>query len=216
MSISRKPSCSSGYVLRESYRSKSGKLVNARCIRKTGIFKGKATEKAEIRRSKAEERAKQASRLSAKAGLPTPKRCPSGMTLRAGYTRRSYTRKSGVRVSRTLAHPDCIKTRGKSGSKTKIFAIDPKNDHYLSEFGYKDIINKDITTRHHALHKLIEYLKTKHSPMAAYNYVIRALNYRALVNRNTNKQVSRLMKADQRAISKLYKEEKKKMMHKMM
>ena len=47
--------------------------------------------------------------------------------------------------------------------------------------------------------------------MAAWNYVIRALNYRALVNRNTNPNVSRLMKADQRAISRLYKAEKMKM-----
>lgn len=212
MAVSRKPSCPSGHVLRESYHSKSGKVVRARCIRKTGVFRGKASEKAEIRKSQAATRASMAARMSARAGLPTPTRCPSGMTLRAGYTKKAYTRKSGTRVHSSLAHPACIPRRGKSGRKTKIFAIDPKSDHYLSQFGYVDIVNKDQATRHAALHKLIAHLEAEHSKMAAWNYVIKALNYRALVNRNTNPQVSRLMKADQRAISKLYKLEKKKMM----
>ena len=209
MSVSKKPSCPSGHVLRESYRSKSGKVVRARCIRKTGIFPGKASEKAAMRKSRAAARATMAARMSARAGFPVPSRCPTGMTLRAGYTRRTYTRKSGSRVHSSLAHPACIPRRGKSGRKTKIFAIDPKLDHYLSQFGYVDIINKDQATRHAALHKLIAHLEKKHGMMAAWNYVIKALNYRALVNRNTNKQVSRLMKADQRAISRLYKQEKK-------
>jgi hypothetical protein len=212
MAVSRKPSCPSGHVLRESYHSKSGKVVRARCIRKTGVFRGKASEKAAIRQSQATARATMAARMSAKAGLPTPTRCPKGMTLRAGYTRHSYTRKSGTRVHSSLAAPACISTQGKSGRKTKIFAIDPKNDHLLSQFGYEDVVNKNQATRHAALHKLLAHLEAEHSKMAAWNYVIKALNYRALVNRNTNKQVSRLMKADQRAISRLYKEEKKKMM----
>jgi len=211
MVVSRKPSCPSGHVLRESYHSKSGKVVRARCIRKTGVFRGKASEKAAVRKSQAAARATMAARMSAKAGLPTPKRCPSGMTLRAGYTRRSYTRKSGIRVHHALAHPACITRRGKSGRKTKIFAIDPK-DHYLSQFGYEDVVNKDKATRHAALHRLITHLEAEHGKMASWNYVIKALNYRALVNRNTNRQAARLMKADQRAISQLYKAEKKKMM----
>jgi hypothetical protein len=212
MAVSRKPSCPPNHVLRESYHSKSGKIVRARCIRKTGVFRGKASEKAALRKSKATVRATMAARMSRKAGLPTPTRCPKGMTLRAGYTRRSYTRKSGSRVHSSLAHPACIPRRGKSGRKTKIFAIDPKEDHLLSQFGYKDVINKDQATRHTALHKLITHLEGKHGKMAAWNYVIKALNYRALVNRNTNRQAARLMKADQRAISRLYKEEKKKIM----
>ncbi len=212
MAVSRKPSCPSGHVLRESYHSKSGKVVRARCIRKTGVFRGKASEKAIVRQLQATARATMAARMSAKAGLPTPKRCPSGKTLRVGYTRHSYTRKSGTRVHSSLAHPACITRRGKSGRKTKIFAIDPKKDHYLSQFGYEDIVHKDQLTRHAALHKLIAHLEAEHGKMAAWNYVIKALNYRALVNRNTNRQVARLMKADQRAISRQYKEEKKKMM----
>jgi len=211
MAVSRKPSCPPNHVLRESYHSKSGKVVSARCIRKIGVFRGKASEKATLRKIQAAVRAKMAARMSHKAGLPTPKSCPTGMTLRAGYTRRSYTRKSGSRVHSSLAHPACIPRRGKSGRKTKIFAIDPKNDHLLSEFGYSNITEHTQAERHASLHKLIAHLDSKHGKMAAWNYVIKALNYRALVNRNTNPKVSRLMKADQRAISRLYKAEKMKM-----
>lgn len=208
MAVSRKPSCPSGHIIRESYRSKSGKVVHARCIRKTGVFRGKASNKAAMRRTKAAESAKMAARMSHKAGLHVPTRCPPGMTLRAGYTRHSYTRKSGTRVHHALAAPACITRRGKSGRKTKIFAIDPKVDHHLSDFGYSDVINKSQSERHECLHKLIAHLEKQHGQMAAWNYVIRALNYRALVNRNTNPKVSRIMKADQRAISKLYKQAK--------
>jgi hypothetical protein len=208
MAVSRKPSCPSGHVLRESYRSKSGKVVSARCIRKTGIFRGKASNKAAMRRSKALESAKMAVHMSRKAGMHVPTRCPPGMTLRAGYVRRSYSRKSGSHVHRALTAPSCITQRGKSGRKIKIFGIDPKKDHFLSEFGYHDIVNKTQEERHAALHKLIAHLEEKHGQMAAWNYAIRALNYRALINRNTNPNVSRIMKSDQRAISKLYKKAK--------
>ena len=45
--------------------------------------------------------------------------------------------------------------------------------------------------------------------MATYNYVIKALNARYILNRNTNPKVARIFKADQRAISSEYKKMKK-------
>jgi hypothetical protein len=206
MPISRKPSCPSGHVLRESYHSKSGKTVKARCIRKTGVFRGKASEKADMMRSKATSRAKMASRMSHKAGLRVPSRCPKGMTLRAGYTRRSYNRKAGTHVRHALTAPGCIKTRGKkSGSKARVIMFD-KADHLLSQHGYHHVEEKTAEERHTALHKVIADLEKEHSKMAAWNYVIKALNARYIVNRNTNRKVARIMKADQRDISKEYKQ----------
>ena len=205
MTVSRKPSCPSGHVLRESYRSKSGKTVKARCIRKTGVFSGKATEKAEVMRSKAQYRAKMASHMSRKAGLNVPSRCPKGMTLRVGYTRKSYFRKSGTKVHSTLAAPKCIPTRGKmTGKKLKVIIFD-KADHLLSQHGYHHVEEKTQEERHAALHKVIANLEPEHGKMAAWNYVIKALNARYIVNRNTNRKVAQIMKADQRAISKEYK-----------
>ena len=45
--------------------------------------------------------------------------------------------------------------------------------------------------------------------MATYNYVIKALNARYIVNRNTNPKVARIFKTDQRTISSEYKKMKK-------
>lgn len=209
ISKSKKPSCPSGYILRESYKAKSGKRVSARCIRKTGLMRGKSSEKTARLLEKAAQRANHALRLSKKAGLPTPSHCPKGMTLRRGYTRRSYNRKIGTHVRHALARPVCVKTRGKSGSKNKnLIVLDP-DDHYLSEFGYYDVEDKTQTQRHESLHKLIKHFIPIKGEMATYNYVIHALNARYILNRNTNRKTARIFRQDQRAISKEYKELKK-------
>ena len=49
------------------------------------------------------------------------------------------------------------------------------------------------------------YKNVHNSGLDAWNYVIKALNARYLVNRNTNPKIARIMKADQRQISKEYK-----------
>ena len=207
MAITRKPSCPKGHVLRESYHSKSGKLVKARCVRKTGLMRGKSSNKTARLLKKASNRANHALRLSKKAGLPTPSRCRKGMTLRRGYTRASYNRKNSTHVSRALVSPGCIKTRGKSGSKQRVIVLDPE-DHYLSEFGYHDVDIKTTEQRHECLHKLIKHFIPTKGKMATYNYVIRALNARYVLSRNTNPKVARIFKQDQRAISKEYKKVK--------
>lgn len=210
MAVTRKPSCPSGHVLRESYRSASGKLVRARCIRKTGVFRGKASEKMEQMRNNTLLKAKMASHMSRRAGLPTPSKCPKGLTLRAGYTRRSYDRKTGKHVHRGLVPPVCIKTRGKKTGKEKVI-IFLKTDHLLSQHGYYNVMEKTQEERHRALHSVIKDLEKEHGLMPAWNYVIKALNARYLVNRNTNPKIARIMKADQRQISKEYKQAKQPM-----
>jgi hypothetical protein len=208
MAVSKKPSCPSGYILRESYKTKSGKRVSARCIRKTGLMRGKSSEKTVRLLKKASQRASHALRLSRKLGLPIPYHCPKGTTLRRGYTRRSYNRKLGTHVKHALMHPACIKTRGKSGSKERVIVLDP-DDHYLSEFGYYDVENKTKEQRHEALHKLIKHFIPIKGEMAAYNYVIRALNARYILNRNTNRKTAKIFKQDQREFSKEYSNLKK-------
>ena len=203
---SSKPYCPSGRILRESYKTKSGKRVPARCIRKTGIFRGKSSEKTTRILIKASQRAKYALRLSKKAGLPTPSHCPKGMTLRRGYTRRSYDRRVGTHVRHGLIHPGCIKTRGKKqtqkqlGTKQSIIILDP-DDHYLSEYGYHDVENKTMEQRLEALHKLINHFISIKGEMATYNYVIHALNARYILNRNTNRKIASIFK---RMVLKVY------------
>ena len=209
-SISRKPSCPGGMTLRESYISKSCKRVSARCVRKTGLMRGKASERMSRMMARASMRASAASKMAAAAGMHVPKRCPKGMTLRAGYTRKSYTRKSGEHVEHALVAPECIPTRGRiiSGKKSKVIMLD---DHFLSEHGYHDVEHMTKEKRVEAINKLLAHFIPTKGEMAAYNYVIRALNARYILNRNTNPTVAKIFKADQKMVSKMYKQVKKTM-----
>jgi hypothetical protein len=215
MSVSRKPSCPTGYILRDSYQSKSGKCVSSRCIRKTGLLSGKSSERTEALIKKATMRSISARRMSVKRGMTVRTNCPEGKTLRSGYTRRSYDRRTGLRghYRHALVAPGCITKRGKTGktqtarASSRIIVLDPE-DHFLSEYGYHDVETTNKETRHKALHKLIEHFLPIKGQMATYNYVIRALNARYILNRNTNPKAARLFKADQRAISALYRKVK--------
>ena len=139
--------------------------------------------------------------------------CPKDKILRSGYTRRSYDRRKGTHVRHALVAPNCITKRGKAKtyksplSSSRIIVLDPE-DHFLSEYGYHDVETTPKETRHVALHKLIKHFLPIKGQMATYNYVIRALNARYILNRNTNPKASRLFKADQRAISVLYRKVK--------
>ena len=212
MSVSRKPSCPTGYILRDSYPTKSGKCVSSRCIRKTGLLPGKSSERTEALIKKATMRAMTARRMSMKRGMSIRTNCPKDKILRSGYTRRSYDRRTGLRnhYRHALVAPGCITKRGKAKtyksplSSSRIIVLDPE-DHFLSEYGYHDVETTPKETRHAALHKLIEHFLPIKGQMATYNYVIRALNARYILNRNTNPKAARLFKADQRVISSLYK-----------
>lgn len=212
MPISIKPSCPKGYVLRDSYKTSSGKCTPSRCVRKTGILKGKSSVRAEKSFEEAKERSKKALKMSIKRRLHVNTRCNTGQVLRRGYTRRSYDRRKGTHVRHALVSPGCITKRGKSkrikGEPTTRIFID-EDDHYLSEYGYFDVEMKTKEERHHSLHNLIKHFMPIKGEMATYNYVIKALNARYILNRNTNPKVARIFKADQRAISSEYKKIKK-------
>ena len=45
--------------------------------------------------------------------------------------------------------------------------------------------------------------------MATYNYIIKALNARYILNRNSNPKIAHIFKSDQKTISKFYKTIKK-------
>ena len=215
MSVSRKPSCPTGYILRDSYQSKSGKCVSSRCIRKTGLLPGKSSERTARILKKATMRAMTARRMSIKRDKSVRTNCPKDKILRSGYARRSYDRITGLRghYRHALVAPGCITKRGKAKtyksplSSSRIIVLDPE-DHFLSEYGYHDVETTPKETRHSALHKLIDHFHPIKGQMATYNYVIRALNARYILNRNTNPKAARLFKADQRVISALYRKVK--------
>lgn len=219
MVLTIKPSCPPKYILRDAYHSKNGKIVHARCVHKTGIVSpGTSENKTLSMINNARKRSMKALALSKKLGLHTRERCAEGETLRSGYSRKSYTRKAGVYTGKHYRHaivaPGCIKKRGsskiptrteKQKSKRKTIIMLNDDDHFLSEYGYFNVEEKTKETRLEALNKLIEHFLPIKGEMATYNYIIKALNARYILNRNNNPKVAKIFKSDQKTISKIYK-----------
>ena len=207
MVVSRKTYCPSGYIKRASYKSKSGKTVKAKCIRKTGLFSnGNSTVKTLQMIRKNRQKSMKVVSLSKKMGLPFRERCKKGETLRSGYIRKGES-------SSTIVPPECITKRGsmkiptrtekQKNSRNTIIMID--DDHTLSQYGYSDIQHKTKDERITALTSLITHFIPIKGEMATYTYLIRALNARYILTKNTNPKVSRIFKSDQKMISKMYK-----------
>jgi hypothetical protein len=224
MVLSRKPTCPPKYVLHNSYKTKTGKRVHARCIRKTGIISpGSSNNKTMKMISMSRKKSAKALSLSKKLGLPVRERCKEGETLRSGYRRTSYNRKkgkySGTHYSHSIVAPGCIKKRGsnkiptrteKQKSKRKTIIMLDKDDHFLSEYGYFEVETKTKEARIESLKKLIAHFLPIKGEMATYNYIIKALNARYILNRNSNPKVAKIFKNDQKTISKIYKDLKQK------
>ena len=220
MILTKKPLCPSGYSLRKAYHSKSGKIVHARCVHNTGIVSpGTSNNKTMKMISMSRKNALNALSFSKKHDLPFRERCKEGETLRSGYTRKSYDRKVGKYMGHHYRHavvsPGCIKKRGnrqiptrteKQKSKRSTIIILDDDDHFLSEYGYFDVQDKTKEQRLESLTKLIEHFKPIKGEAATYNYVIKALNARYILNRNSNPKVAKIFKSDQKKISKIYKD----------
>ena len=220
MPISRKPSCPSGYILRDSYKTISGKCTPSRCIRKAGLLPGKSSEKANKSIERAKMRSNVALRMSKRRGLSINTKCSNNQTLRQGYRRMSYNRRTGKHYRHALVAPGCIKKRGKSKINIDYNSVDThdtkekkssariildEDDHFLSEYGYHEVQSKTTQERYSALHKLINHFIPIKGEMATYNYVIKALNARYILSRNSNPKVANIFKSDQRFISSEYK-----------
>jgi hypothetical protein len=222
MVLSRKPICPPKYELHDAYKTKTGKIVHARCVRKTGIISpGSSENKMANMISMSRKRSKKALSLSKKMGLPIRERCKEGETLRSGYRRTSYNRKTGKgnHYSHSIVAPGCIKKRGstkiptrteKQKSKRSTLIILDNDDHFLSEYGYFEVETKTKENRIESLKKLIAHFIPIKGEMATYNYIIKALNARYILNRNSNPKVAKIFKNDQKTISKIYKNLKQK------
>lgn len=202
------PTCPSGYILRDEYQTKSGKVIPARCIKKTGVFPGKAeVVNKKIRKNIKKEETK-ALKLSkekcSKEGCKIPTSCPPGKILRASYMREGYTKKSGTKVKPTVVPPSCIKDLGAPGHGKKIITLNPA-DHFLSQHGYENVNNLSLSSRHNALKKTIKAVGKKHGEKNGYLYVIRALTARANLTKRTIPETSAIFKDDQKWVSELYK-----------
>lgn len=207
------PRCPQGYILRDSYTTKNGTYVPARCIVKRGIYPGKAevVDRRIIRDvARREKRAlKDIKEMCEEEGCKIPTSCPKGQILRAAYKREAYTRSDGTRVHSTLVAPSCIEDRGAPGKGRKEWIL-RDFDHVLSQHGYEDVKNKSEIARHRALNKVLKALADKHGERQSYITAIKELVARANYQIRTNPHVSKIFKDDADWISEKYAEFKKK------
>lgn len=114
--------------------------------------------------------------------------CKTGQIRRAGYSRRSYTRKNGRAVRSTRVSSTCIKDRGSAGKWTEKqgTGIGTLKAGRLSKYGYSS--SKPTTIRHAALNKAIK----AYGALAVY----RMLNAVYVYTKRTSPAVSALYKMD--------------------
>lgn len=191
-------------ILRKSYKTKSGKVVKGKIINKQGLLQGRSNTRTKKLMNKLKKRSMKAAILTRGKSKVS---CPKGKILRSAYLRKGYTRKTGSKVKSSVVAADCIKDVGLKGKQKKTIVLDDE-DHFLSEHGYHHLESLTVDQRKSALMSLIKHYGKTNGERVAMNYVIRALNARYILNRNTNPKVANIMKADRNMVSKMLKKYK--------
>ena len=169
-------------------------------VSRARFLKGRSATRTRKLLSAAKSRTMKARARMRKSGMTARKSCPPGMKMRVATIRKAYTKSSGAKVHGAVVPPSCIPHRGKSSGR-RLIVID---DHHLSEFGYKNVVDMTKEARMAALHKLADHFIPIKGETATWTYIIRALNARYVLNRNTNRKAAAIMKADQKEISRMY------------
>lgn len=118
------------------------------------------------------------------------RRCPSGQILRKAYSRKSFTRSNGTKVSASKAPAACIKDLGKTGKGKRLFVL---RKGTLSKYGYSTKISK--AERHAALRRAVED--------GSKTVAIKKLNALSILNRNTHPARARILRADMEYVQSL-------------
>ena len=162
LSYNANKGCPAGYHKRMTYKSASGKVVPARCIRATTVYANTSKEFKRGITQKAAQRLK--SHGITNTTVNVRKACPPGKVLRKAYVRRfrtnirerGYTVKRGSqlykaypRASSTVVQAACIKDRGLPGKGPQ--ELTPLRKGELMKYGYS--FRKTDLERHEALRK---------------------------------------------------------------
>ena len=199
---SKTPRCPEGYILRDSYTTKNGTYVPARCIKARSLSGEKAKFRIErqVRRTENEQRnaLKIAKSMCKEEGCVIPSNCPKGEILRAAYVRRPYRRSDGSKVEGAIVPPSCITDRGAPGKGKKTIVLDPSN--HIGH-GYNDVEHKSEAQRHRSLMRAFRALEELEGPRDAYGTLIKMLVARSNLTQRTQPKSSKIMKDDQEWLS---------------
>ncbi len=181
-------SCPPGQIMREGYRTKTGKRVNPGCI----VAQSNSGDKTSLKIAQYLKE-KRAMYKLAREKFPkeASKKCPKGYIMREGYKRASYKShsKSGKKTSvkANWTAPSCIKSvTGKSEKGAKLITIIDKD--VLGKYGYNNVKAMTKSERHTALRKAIQANK----PLSIYRRIIAI----ATLNKNKSKSLYKILRED--------------------
>jgi hypothetical protein len=180
--------CPQGQIVRQGYKTKSGKKVSSECIearsasgKKTSIELKKYIEKKESKQKQSRQ----------KFPNEAKQKCGPGQIMREGYyikTHPSHT-KSG-KVTSVKSHwvsPGCIESPlGRSTKGPKLITLMEKD--VLKPFGYENVESISKSSRHTALKKAIQSVK----PLSIYRRIIAI----ATLNKNKDAKLYKILRED--------------------
>jgi hypothetical protein len=163
----------------------------------------RATSRGRVRSTSRSRNVQSPSRKFSVAKVLAPyKGCPEGEVKRKGYTRKTYTLRSGSRVRSSSVSSGCIKDRGYRSRlfqlKTGSMGIGPLKKGELRAFGYSADASEE------ARHKSLRAASKKYSTLS----VLRKLNALMVYNKRTQPEHSVVYKADREYVSELHKKRK--------
>ena len=166
----------------------------------------RSSSRGRVRSKSVSSRAKSTSsrKFSVAKVLAPYKGCPEGEVKRKGYTRKSFTSRSGSRVRSVSVSSGCIKDRGYRSRlfqlKTGSMGIGPLKKGELRSFGYSADDSEEKR------HKSLRAASKKYTSLS----VLRKLNALMVYNKRTQPEHAIVYKADREYVSELHKKEKSK------
>lgn len=180
--------CSKVQILREGYKTKTGKKVKSSCI-KAQSATGKKTSK--ILKKYIEKKESKQKQSRQKFPKEAKIKCIQGEIKREGYYKKSHTShsKSGkkINVKGHWVAPGCIlSVMGRSTKGPKLITLMEKD--VLKSFGYTKVENITKSSRQKALKKAIQTIK----PLSIYRRIIAI----ATLNKNKNDKLYKILRED--------------------
>jgi hypothetical protein len=180
--------CSKGQILREGYKTKTGKNVKASCI-KAQSATGKKTSK--ILKKYIEKKESKQKQSRQKFPKEAKMKCKSGEIKREGYYTKSHAlhTKSGeeINVKGHWVAPGCIPSvLGRSTKGPKLITLMEKD--VLKPFGYKNVDTMSKSSRQKALKKAIQAIK----PLSIYRRIVAI----ATLNKNKDAKLHKILRED--------------------
>ena len=180
--------CSKGQILSLGYKTKTGRKVEARCI-KAQSATGKKTSK-ELKKyiEKKESKQKQARQKFPKEAT---EKCGVGQIKREGYYTKAHKSHtiSGeeINVKGHWVAPGCISSvMGRSTKGPKLITLMEKD--VLKPFEYKNVVSMNKSDRQKALKKAIQTIK----PLSIYRRIIAI----ATLNKNKDLKLYKILRDD--------------------